>query len=165
MARHLVGRLGLAAVALVVALPACARSGDTSNPTGGQVTILASGTARIHSRKAPGNFAAPASSANQRHSAKEAVSAIAPGDDPAPSTSLPVLRIWWYDAPEEPPDSFISALTARDDPDPNVRLHALEAWARHPGVSLDPATYALVDPDEAVRARAQELFEQELDRR
>jgi hypothetical protein len=32
-------------------------------------------------------------------------------------------------------------------------------------VSLDPATYALVDPDEAVRARAQELFEQELDRR
>jgi len=48
---------------------------------------------------------------------------------------------------------------AREDPDPNVRLHALETWAQNPGESLDPVTYALVDPDEAVRTRAQELVE------
>jgi HEAT repeat protein len=51
------------------------------------------------------------------------------------------------------------------DPDPNVRLHALDAWARYPRPSLDPLTYALVDPDESVRARAQEIFERQLERR
>jgi hypothetical protein len=51
------------------------------------------------------------------------------------------------------------------EPDPNVRIQALEAWVQEPGVSLNPVTYALVDPDESVRARAQELFEQELERR
>jgi hypothetical protein len=50
-------------------------------------------------------------------------------------------------------------------PDPNTRVQGLDAWARHPGASLDPVTYALVDPDEAVRARAQELYEEELARR
>ena len=33
------------------------------------------------------------------------------------------------------------------------------AVARHPGASLDPVTHALVDPDEWVHARAQEVFE------
>jgi len=50
-------------------------------------------------------------------------------------------------------------------PDPAIRLYALEAWALHPGPTLDPVTYALVDPDESVRARAQELFEEMLSRR
>ena len=50
-------------------------------------------------------------------------------------------------------------------PDPNVRIQGLDAWARQPGASLDPATYALVDPDESVRARAQEVLERELARR
>jgi hypothetical protein len=40
-----------------------------------------------------------------------------------------------------------------------VRIHALETWAPHPGDKLDPATYALVDPDESVRARAEEGWE------
>jgi hypothetical protein len=48
--------------------------------------------------------------------------------------------------------------------DPHMRLAALEVWAGGPRESLDPVTYALVDPDESVRARAQELWEQELDR-
>ena len=43
--------------------------------------------------------------------------------------------------------------------------HLLEASARQTAASLDPVTYALVDPDESVRARAQEVFEQELTRR
>ena len=50
-------------------------------------------------------------------------------------------------------------------PDPNVRIQALDAWAREPSASLDPVTYALVDPDEFVRARAQEVLERELARR
>jgi HEAT repeat protein len=54
---------------------------------------------------------------------------------------------------------------AREDPDPNVRRHALETWAKQPGESLDPVTYALVDPDETVRARAQALLEEALARR
>jgi len=53
---------------------------------------------------------------------------------------------------------------AGTDPDPEARLTALEAWARDPGESLDPVTSALVDPDERVRARAQELFEEALAR-
>ena len=50
-------------------------------------------------------------------------------------------------------------------PDFQVRLQGLEAWAQHPGTTLDAVTYALVDPEESVRARAQEVFEEELARR
>jgi len=50
-------------------------------------------------------------------------------------------------------------------PDPRVRIRALEAWALHPGDTLDPVTYALVDADELVRTRAQELLEEILARR
>lgn len=46
-----------------------------------------------------------------------------------------------------------------------MRLAAIEAWANNPGDNLNPFTYALVDPDEQVRARAQDLFEQALERR
>lgn len=63
---------------------------------------------------------------------------------------------------EDPPPWLDELLHA---PDPNVRLQALDIWARQAGASLDPVTYALVDPDESVRARAQELFERELARR
>jgi hypothetical protein len=48
--------------------------------------------------------------------------------------------------------------------DPNVRIQALDAWARQPNAALDPLTYALVDPDESVRAHAEELLEQALAR-
>ena len=54
---------------------------------------------------------------------------------------------------------------ARGNPDPRVRLSALETWAQNPGNSLDPITYALVDPNEQVRARAQQLFEEALERK
>ena len=52
----------------------------------------------------------------------------------------------------------------RESPDAMVRLQALETWAQQPGKSIDPLTYALVDEDEAVRARAHELYEQQLAR-
>lgn len=54
---------------------------------------------------------------------------------------------------------------ALNSPDPRERIRALETWAQHPGDTLDPVTYALVDPDESVRARAQELLEAVLARR
>ena len=46
-----------------------------------------------------------------------------------------------------------------------LRSQALDAWARQPTTSLDPVTYALVDSDEGVRARAQEVLDHELARR
>jgi hypothetical protein len=51
---------------------------------------------------------------------------------------------------------------APSDPDPERRLRAIEARANDPGADLDVLTYALVDPDEQVRARGQELFEAQL---
>ncbi len=54
---------------------------------------------------------------------------------------------------------------AREDPDPRVRLHAIETWSQKPGDTLDPVTHALVDPDETVRVRAQQLFEDALARK
>ena len=52
----------------------------------------------------------------------------------------------------------------RESPDAAVRLQALETWAQQPGTGIDPLTYALVDEDEEVRARAEELYEQQLAR-
>jgi|CXWL01.1.fsa_nt_gi hypothetical protein len=52
----------------------------------------------------------------------------------------------------------------RDHPDATVRLQGLEVWAQQPGDGLDSLTYALVDGDEQVRARAQELYKQQLQR-
>ena len=73
-----------------------------------------------------------------------------------------------------PPDEQITADQAqrearqrwfeevRENPDVTVRLQALELWAEQPGDGIDPLTYALVDEDEQVRTRAEELWEQQL---
>jgi HEAT repeat protein len=63
--------------------------------------------------------------------------------------------------PAEPAgDPGIPALEA---PNPQVRIQALEQWAQqHQGDAVDPLTYALVDPDEQVRARPQALWERML---
>ena len=47
-------------------------------------------------------------------------------------------------------------------PDVTVRLQALEVWAQQPKETIDPVTFALVDEDDGVRARAQELYDQRL---
>lgn len=50
---------------------------------------------------------------------------------------------------------------ALQNPDKEVRRAALQQWAGQGAATpLDPLTYALVDPDESVRAKAQELVEQ-----
>ena len=65
-----------------------------------------------------------------------------------------------------PPKAELPALTAAHDaPPPAARLQAIEDWSRSSRESLDPVSYALVDPDESVRARAQELWEEALQRR
>ena len=50
------------------------------------------------------------------------------------------------------------------NPDVTVRRQALELWAEQPSQDLDPVTYGLVDEDESVRMRAEELYEQQLAR-
>lgn len=52
----------------------------------------------------------------------------------------------------------------REAPEAGTRLHALEVWALQPGDAIDAVTYGLVDGDESVRARAQELYAQTLAR-
>jgi hypothetical protein len=52
----------------------------------------------------------------------------------------------------------------RDSPDASLRLQTLEHWAQHPDDGLDPLSYGLVDENEAVRTRAQELYAQQLAR-
>jgi hypothetical protein len=49
----------------------------------------------------------------------------------------------------------------RESPDVTTRLQALEFWAQQRGEALDPVSLALVDEDESVRTRAQELWEQQ----
>ena len=46
----------------------------------------------------------------------------------------------------------------REAPEVTLRLHALDVWAEHPNDGIDPLTHALVDADESVRTRAQELY-------
>lgn len=79
---------------------------------------------------------------------------------PAPETSRRVRARDDADA-----DSALMPSGLHVHPDPAIRLYALEAWALDPGERLDPVTHALVDPDESVRARAQELLEEMLAQR
>lgn len=51
------------------------------------------------------------------------------------------------------------------DPDPRNRRFALERWTREPTESLDLVAAAMVDPDESIRERAEQLFEEALARR
>jgi hypothetical protein len=53
---------------------------------------------------------------------------------------------------------------ARESPEVSVRLQALEHWAQRPSEAFDPVTYGLVDEDEQVRTRAQDLYQQQLTR-
>jgi hypothetical protein len=51
------------------------------------------------------------------------------------------------------------------DPDPRMRRFALEQWARGPTEALDLVAAALVDPEESIRERAEQVFEEALARR
>ena len=74
----------------------------------------------------------------------------APNPDPAPGQAQAAL----LDTPPE----WTAAL---QHPDKEVRREALQQWAGQGAATpLDPLTHALVDPDESVRTKAQELVEQ-----
>ncbi len=81
------------------------------------------------------------------------------------NTSTDAHRSVFNNSERHPTEEPLWLTVERDDPGPSVRLQAMEAWAKEPEETLDTLTYALVDPDETVRARAQELLEEELARR
>jgi len=95
------------------------------------------------------------SAPNARNQPAASPAATAPADSPDEQTPAEQAqrqaRDRWY-------------AEAREHPDVGVRLMALEFWAQQPSEAMDPVTYALVDGDEQVRARAQELWEQQLTR-
>jgi hypothetical protein len=78
-----------------------------------------------------------------------------------PDSRANVTSATWYDQQAQT-DLFLAWYAAAcDDPNPMPRLQLIEGWAQQarPDSSLDLLTNALVDPDEMVRARAQELLE------
>lgn len=140
MARHLVGSLWFTVLAAALVLEGCGKPppAELDRP--------------VQAIAAQAAAAAQAASPPAAHYDRKTTEGLSAPNAPRPEQ---------YQT-EDPPPWLAELLHA---PDPNVRIQALDAWAEHPGASLDPVTYALVDPDELVRARAQELFEQELARR
>src|SRR5262245_46782388 len=142
MARHLVPSFCFAAYAVALTLQGCGKQAPYSPDR--QLHVAASEVT--------------AADALPRRSAF-GVQRTLKSPDRSPGVSVrPAER---YPSDDRPP-CLAELLHA---PDPNVRIQGLDAWALEPGTSLDPVTYALVDSDESVRARAQEVFEQELARR
>ena len=140
MARHFVRGLGFAAMATALALQGCGKPSSANLD------------------RSPHPAAGRAMAADPTASRPEALRGSKTSER-SPAASAPPLERYQT---EDPPPWLAELLRA---PDPNVRVQALDAWAQHPGALLDPVTYALVDPDESVRARAQEMLEEELARR
>jgi len=141
VARHLVRSLSFAALAGALALESCTK------PSPAQVD------------RSVQAVAAPAAAADQAVPPPLATHYERQSTERLSAPSAP--RYEQYQT-EDPPPWLAEMLHASD---PNVRIQALDAWGRNPTTSLDPVTYALVDPDESVRARAQEVLEQKLARR
>jgi hypothetical protein len=139
MAHHLVRVLCLTTLSAALFLQGCGKSSPGSLDRSPRLAPdRAAATDRLASRPDP---------LYGRTASGNLTAAIAPSE---------------HQAEDDPPPWLAELLHATD---PNVRIQALDAWAKHPGASLDPVTYALVDSDEAVRARAQDVLEQELARR
>lgn len=49
-----------------------------------------------------------------------------------------------------------------ENPDPRARRLALEQWARNPTAAVNFVAAAMVDPDESIRERAAQIFEEAL---
>jgi len=132
---HLIGRLGRLGLLALAAVVSLYGCGGSSSDISGDRSGRATSPETVALRRAPENTSTDARRSVLNESERH------PTEEPA-----------W--------------LTAEfDDPDPSVRLQTIEAWAREPEETLDPLTYALVDSDESVRVRAQELLEEELARR
>jgi hypothetical protein len=81
------------------------------------------------------------------------------------NTSIAVHLSMLKESKQYPMEEPAMLTADRDEPDATARLQAIEAWVLGPDETLDLLTYALVDPDEAVRERARERLEEELARR
>ena len=140
MVRDLVCGLWFAALAAALILQGCSNSSSRS------ADRASSGPAAIRAAQAD-SLAAGSNPLPGRTASSNVTGASGPRDE--------------YQ-PEDLPPGLAELLHA---PDPNVRIQGLGAWASQSSVTLDPLTYALVDSDESVRARAQELLEEALARR
>jgi len=135
MVRHLIGRLGRLGLLVLAVVVSLYGCGGSSSDISGDRSGRATSPETVALRRAPENTTTDARRSVLNESERH------PTEEPA-----------W--------------LTAEcDDPDPSVRLQAIEVWVREPGEALDLLTYALVDSDESVRSRAQDLLEEELARR
>jgi len=133
MARHLVRGAWIGTMAVALALQSCGKPSPISLDRPPQpVELRAVAVDPLASR--------PEACLGQKTSERVAV-----------ATTSPLVQ----SQAEDPPPWPAELLHA---PDPSVPIQALDAWARHRSASLDPLTYALVDPDESVRARAQEVM-------
>ena len=152
---------------LLVGLSACG-SPAPETPGVGQATgaaVVVSTQADDAARAAPqaptptsplGATGQPATAAARRP--PDAAGAPSPAPVPAdtpPSNAQPTAD----QAQHEARELWFAEL--RESPDATVRLQALEQWAQQPGDTINPLTYALVDEDEAVRARAEALYAQQ----
>lgn len=129
-----------------------ARAGPAANEPARQAPTQTSslGPTAQHA-STPGALITDASRATSPTHDARAQTAAAPADTPHPDEQTTAER-----AQREARQMWFAEV--REHPDVTVRLQALELWAQQPGDALDPVTYALVDGDEQVRARAQELW-------
>lgn len=120
--------------------------------------------APLAARQAPtpmsplGLTAQPAATAAAKRS-PDASRATSPAPATSPAdTQPPDEQTTAKQAQQEARQSWLAEM--RENLDVTVRLQALEVWAQQPGDDIDSLTYALVDEDDDVRARAEELWEQ-----
>jgi hypothetical protein len=160
MLRHFIPCPGLVIAAVALTFFGCGKSPDTPHSNTSAPAAVQPGAS--YSLTAPPD-AIRAVDAGRRFPVARSPVEQARLEDFPPWPGTPV-RNPKVKLPVQSPEPIILDAWWLHDPDPNFRLRALEAWARQPAASLDPITSALVDPDESVRARAQELLEQKLNR-
>jgi len=159
----------LLGLVLLVGLAACGSpspDGPVSGHTTGSAAAVVSppvadapraGLAAPHA-PSPDTWSTDASRATSSGRDTRVPPATASADTPPP----PAAQTPAEQAQREAREQWFTEL--RESPDATVRLQALETWAQQPGDTIDPLTFALVDEDEDVRARAEELYEQQLAR-
>jgi hypothetical protein len=102
---------------------------------------------------------------------RQAVNSLPSPRTAAPASAVPAvarspsLAPAAQSAPAAVPTSSPWPPVQMQDPDPRMRRFALEQWAREPTDSLDLVAAALVDPEESIRERAEQVFEEVLARR
>jgi hypothetical protein len=144
---------------LLVGLSACGSpapeaplSGRTPGETGAVVSPPADHTAQApasQDRTQTTTLGAPAPPGPFRPETARITQAAPPDEQTPADQAQRQTRERWY-------------AEMREAPEAGMRLYALDLWAQQPTEAIDPVTYALVDEEESVRTKAQELYEQHL---